>query len=580
MLLFVRIYIILLYVFVISFAISLINFIPQLWFGFDIVYLITSKFPKSNLSNHNLIGQGLRLIFHFTNMLRFIEGNASITSLIVVEQRIIWYLKSVGIGILWLLVATGQIVYMMVIFAGICGIIFSLFLIILTISSFLICYASFFSTLIVITVPYIIIFKVSCQGYLTKKAMVIRTIRKCQQELSQRVNLLLQNLSLRSSTEVAGKIPIYIRINQDISLQIHPSSEELFKTDTNTNWKLSVINSCLETSIHATAITNIKFLIQGNSFAVFENSLSSATIYDTTNNWNVYLYTRNACWEIVLDCSDQRVQSASRYKMNNNKSMTIDVETTDKDFFRLSFNSNTQCLQATWKSSFNQDFDIPNNNNSDMAVEVDVPQILRDIKHVIREKLLKVVKFQEKHLEYGTYKIVIEYLKTQDTLTLSLPSCNNDYFYAKCNSELIPLITYIGGYLKAWHSNAFRQHLNSNAIYHDLSTIEDVKVVGIPKKLFDYICGPLTNLTVSWYVALAKIILVSIYYAILVIAIFAFSRIDCPATFFTTLTNTPVSLAALVVILGFITVPQYDEKKIKDGILDALFDYKRGYTLR
>lgn len=62
---------------------GLLNFIPQLWCGFDIVTLMANSISKSNPIRRNPIsqfcGRKLYLIFHFANILRFIKANASIS---------------------------------------------------------------------------------------------------------------------------------------------------------------------------------------------------------------------------------------------------------------------------------------------------------------------------------------------------------------------------------------------------------------------------------------------------------------------------------------------------------------------
>ena len=68
----------------------------------------------------------------------------------------------------------------------------------------------------------------------------------------------------------------------------------------------------------------------------------------------------------------------------------------------------------TWKSSSNQDynrFSIEFKLKKD--IEVDVPELLQDIKPIIHAKILEIVKCHQQYLHYGTYKIIMQYYKTE-----------------------------------------------------------------------------------------------------------------------------------------------------------------------
>lgn len=574
----------------IPFTFGIINFVPQLCFEFDIVSYISSKIPKSNASSHYLISQfcsqNLSLIFHIVNMMRFIKGNAFINTSNRKKHLNKWSFKSVIITIILVPVAIVQICYILMIFGGICGFIFSTLRIMLMLSTFLICYATYFPMLIIVTVPYIVNIKATFQTYHRRKTMVRKAIRNCHQKLEEKTNQLQKHLSLNQSAEIDGKITLYIRINHHISESINPSSVQLLQTN-NTKYSMSIINNWEQASIDSEAASNLSCLIGNNELTICQETHNESGIskkktyhYDTSYKWDILLYAGKTYWEILPHCSDQNTRSQHGYKIAKDKSMTVNVKVTDSEFRRLKFDCETQCLKMTWNTSSNHDYSpFFRDPKSKMAVEVDVPEILMRIKHVIHAKLLEIVKFNQSHLNYDTYKIIIQYKKTENQLKLKLPSCNNDYFYFGCNRDLILLLGHVGRYLQKWDSKIFCRNLDSNIVYYDLSTMEDMDVIGIPQNLFDYICDNVTNLTMSCYVAVAKVIFGTIFYFFLVIAIFGYNGHDSPATFFSSMSNTSISLSIIIVILGFIRVSQHDEKKMNDRILQVLFAYKRGYKL-
>lgn len=214
------------------------------------------------------------------------------------------------------------------------------------------------------------------------------------------------------------------------------------------------------------------------------------------------------------------------------------------------------------------------------VIEVDVPEMLYEIKDDLRRELIVIISTRNLNLQNANYKITVDYQKMpQNSPIISLPSINNESFYSGCNNDLDDFKMHISSHLTDWNIHAFGSRLQSQKVFYDISSVENIDCFGIDKGLYDYICNVVTSLNQLFYSTIFQIIIGMYLCFILNFAIFVFARIDSSITYISTLSQAPISLAAIVVIIGYISIPSYDDSKIKKNILEILFKSKRGYFL-
>lgn len=587
---------------IIFFILGLFNLIPQVILGDNMVQFVSRHVQKSILTYSCWIcqfcQQKIYLIIHFANMLRFTNGKIYLWPYNKShENRCLTTFKK----ILLLFGIFFSYFYMLAIIAGICGLIFNVLRMLMITSTFLICYSSYFSKLIIVTVPYLIGIKVKYQSYINKKRIIERAIRRSKENLNKMMDCMLKDLSLHDpNDEAQGNITIYVRMNQEILNDYDVREVEasfLFKSnDSKVKLEIGVdqrdSNSCIiidkaeqrsadnenlenmcEVNIATLNITTSE-IYWSNANNSLEQRIKIPNNSDGQIEWIARLNVGKKYWKIL----HKRMYSISR-----DVSFAIERNIQDHPKSILNFDADTHILQMKWMESEqnNQYKYNPTQSNFNDFVEVDVPEMLLDIKDCIHNELARLIKDNsEINQALETFRINISYLKTKDELTLTLPSSNDNYFYHGCNIDLVPVMTHIGNYLyQNWDIRAFRRQLYSNNLYYDVAPMGHTECIGIPKNLYDYICSDVTSLTFSFRAAVTEIIFGTILYIVLIAGVFAFTRVDSPVVFLSTLSNVPISLAVIVLIIGFINVRQCDEQTIKADILDALLTYKRGYRL-
>ena len=273
------------------------------------------------------------------------------------------------------------------------------------------------------------------------------------------------------------------------------------------------------------------------------------------------------------------------YSISRDKSFTIDTSNiANCEFHHLSLDANQNGVQMSWNCSLESDLSSNNlfadrsKHASITSLEIDVPEMLYDIKQVIHEELVKVLKVMEDKLINTHYKITVLYRKSSKMLTVTLPAKNSEQFYSGCNSDLIPLTAQIGQYLRKWDFKAFSHHLKTSTIYYDLSSIDNITSIGVSKNLYDYIHAKHAGNN-KFNALIASVTIALVLYIIISGEIFLGSQNTTSSSITIATSQIKFVLAAIVAIIGWMVTPKYDEKMIENDTEEALFKYNRGYTL-
>lgn len=225
-------------------------------------------------------------------------------------------------------------------------------------------------------------------------------------------------------------------------------------------------------------------------------------------------------------------------------------------------------------------------------IEVDVPEMLFEIKDDISNELSNIEHISEKIRYNKNYKITVQYKYETETsceviipvvretsCEVIIPEINEFCFYHNCKGDLENFRRIIKNHLSCWDKNTLKSLMDSVNIYYDVSNAEDTECFGIKKIIYDHIYSKATPLNEMFYSVLLRIVFGICFYIILIWAIFVFEQIDSYIIFITTISRVPVSLAVIAFLIGYIIVPNHSDKNIKKDILEVIFKFNRGYSL-
>lgn len=577
----------------IIYLLGIINLIPQ-FCGRDDTDLFTSQliqksFISKKFRRFRFVKYFIRQIYillHFANSLRLCSGKRY-------NPRKGGFAKILRLALNFI-----AIFYIFSILVPIYYYIFYVTRALTFICVFLIFNSDYFTKLIIITSACVVGVKAIARSFLKTEDIIARIIIHLQGQLNDKTQNFLKKLHPNDSEDTEGEMTIYLRINDSIS-ESSSSSHKLVIGNGN-DCKVLLSTGEAPGVAHGVRSNWPRFVIN-NSNLVLYNGNTSEEIKRMTlqedRKWTFCLYANRLSrserdrlqsnykdeWKFCCK-SNHSAFIPHHYSHPRNKSFTIDTsDRAQSEFRHLSFDANNNSLQMSWNCSLETDFhssytsDIHHKQMT--SIEIDVPEMLRDIEHVIDQEILNLVKEMEGKLHDESYKIKILYRKTTKVLTITLPAINDNSFYPGCNSDLIPLLTQIGKYLRTWDFRAFSHHIKSSTVYYDVSSLDNIVGLGINKKLYDYI----------YYRYVPANYLLSGFFVTFGIAIIFFNIIygefsiqyqnDTSSSIVTATSQLPVLLAAIVGIIGLIATPRYDEKAIEEDIGEILFKSIRGYTL-
>lgn len=224
-------------------------------------------------------------------------------------------------------------------------------------------------------------------------------------------------------------------------------------------------------------------------------------------------------------------------------------------------------------------------NGYALAIEIeqiDVPEILSAERDKIKDQLETVLNFKDVDFKDGTYKTVFEYTrivrKRQPHQIQIKASSWNDYnLYDGCTEQLGTLAKKMEEYLQSWDIEQFKESLVK--VHYRVGNIDTAVCVGIPEKLFKWICCHSPMLSLSYLTILWKNAILLILFASFMLSIPAYTYIDSLQDFNNAISKLPVTLALVLVAIRFVHHSAKDEKIEKELILSHLILYRRGYQL-
>ena len=572
-----------------SFTLGILNTVPQLLGTEDIDYFTSPHIVKSLIPiwlNRSTFGRSILqhayVLLHFANIMRLpvFHGQRGNT-------RCGRYNNWFGF-----ILNVCAILYMFLNLASIAGIIFIVVRTLMLTIIFIIFYTKCFLNYCILIFTFLNRLKIRIKNYQLKRRVFDRVVENTKEAYDKQSEKLLRNLCPILNDDISQTINVNLRINDRVTRENEPSEMVLLKSY---DRRKIVIRE--DTVSHFSA--RYGYNADNPLWANYENTLTIC--YDTNTvdaafplesseedgKWTSCLYLIGNTFKFYENGTDPFLPCYN-YSHRREQSLKIDTSSIEQCPFRnLTYDASNHSLEMAWNCCSNGE---PNNQISPMemiscddentlSVEVDVPELLLEIKDIIRDELTNVVKDRIDDLGTAIYKIQLEIRKTATILTIRLSPDNDTSFYTGCNYDLILLTAKIGNYLRDWKYDVFSSNLNSMHVYKYRKTLDHKEDIGVDLIKYRYCYNHLTSLKGRFNNGTVVIVLDIFLFGILIQSLYTFAPIDSEMSF----TAIPFSISifnyVIVLLSWFITPPTFEEPKIAKDTLNAFINFKRGYRM-